>query len=87
MAKEFMLTTNDNPFDPFEQFDSWFMFDVEKGYYSCSKLARLLDEHGISLFDGLSQQEIENATEQIIDNFVKHDFTDTFIKATHTTED
>ena len=27
-----MLTTVDNPFDPFEQFTSWFMFDEEKGY-------------------------------------------------------
>ena len=26
------LTTFDNPFDPFEQFNSWFMFDCEKGY-------------------------------------------------------
>ena len=27
-----MLTTFDNPFDPFEQFTSWFLFDTEKGY-------------------------------------------------------
>ena len=29
-----MLTTIDNPFDPIEQFTSWFMFDNEKGYNS-----------------------------------------------------
>ena len=27
-----MLTTIDNPFDPFEQFTSWMLFDKEKGY-------------------------------------------------------
>ena len=80
MVYDCMLTTVDNPFDPFEQFDSWFMFDVEKGYYSCSKLARTLDRMGISVFEGLSQQEIDNATEAAIDEIIKYDFTDTFIK-------
>ena len=36
-----MLTTVDNPFDPFEQFTSWFMFDEEKGYHTCSYLGRI----------------------------------------------
>ena len=35
------LTTNDNPFDPFDQFDSWFMFDVDNGYNSCAFLDRV----------------------------------------------
>ena len=39
--KEVMLTTFDNPFDPFEQFDEWEAFDEEKGYRSCSLLARI----------------------------------------------
>lgn len=39
--KDVMLTTIDNPYNPFTQFDEWFMFDVEKGYNTCSYLARL----------------------------------------------
>lgn len=30
----FALTTFDNPYDPFEQFTQWFMFDEEKGYHT-----------------------------------------------------
>lgn len=36
-----MLTTVDNPFDPNKQFDEWFSFDEQKGYHSCSYLARV----------------------------------------------
>lgn len=29
---EYMLTTIDNPFDPFTEFDQWFAFDARSGY-------------------------------------------------------
>ena len=35
-----MLTTVDNPFDPFTQFDEWFNWDAQAGYYTCGLLAR-----------------------------------------------
>ena len=40
MAK-FLVTTTDNPFNPFTQFDEWYTFDTEKGYNTCSYLARV----------------------------------------------
>ena len=87
MAYEYMLTTVDNPFDPFEQFDPWFAFDVEKGYDTCSKIARTLDRLGISPFEGLSQQELDNATDKAIDEIIKYDFTDTYKKVKRTVTD
>lgn len=75
--KDCMLSTNDNPFDPFEQFEEWFMFDVEKGYYSCSRLARIA-----KLSDEMSQKEIDEETERAIDEIIKYDFTNKYIKVT-----
>ena len=36
-----MLTTFDNPYNPFTHFDQWFMFDTEKGYNTCAYLGRI----------------------------------------------
>ena len=36
-----MLTTIDNPFNPFTQWDEWKSFDEDKGYFTCSYLARI----------------------------------------------
>ncbi len=77
MANECMLTTFDNPYDPFEQFTDWLMFDKGKGYDSCERLAR------IAVFsDDMSQKEIDEETERAIDEIVKYDFTNTYKKFT-----
>lgn len=41
LLPEFMLTTIDNPFNPFTDFDSWYEFDESKGYQTCGLLARV----------------------------------------------
>ena len=59
------LTTNDNPFDPFDQFDSWFMYDIDNGYNSCAFLDRVARTSD-SLSDGENEAEIERAIDEII---------------------
>lgn len=40
--KDVMLTTVDNPYDPFTQFGSWYKYDMTAGYDTCGTLARLM---------------------------------------------
>ena len=44
-----MLTTEDNPFDPFSEFDEWFSFDVDKGYNTCAYLARVVEVNALDV--------------------------------------
>lgn len=76
MENEFMLTTFDNPYDPFEQFTLWFLFDVEKGYNSCSRLARIAN-----IEDDMSDKEKDVEMERAIDEIIEHDFLNVFKKA------
>ena len=69
------LTTVDNPFDPFEQFSSWLMFDKEKGYNSCERLARIAE-----LTDDMTQKEENEEIERAIDEIIKYDFLDIYKK-------
>ena len=75
MEKKCMLTTFDNPYDPFEQFTLWFLFDVEKGYNTCERLARVAN-----IPEGLSEKETEVATNKAIDDMIKYDFLNIYKK-------
>lgn len=77
MSIECRLTTVDNPFDPFDEFTSWFLFDVEKGYNCCGMLARIAN-----FADDLTEKETATETERAIDEIIKYDFTDTYKKVT-----
>lgn len=72
---ECMLTTFDNPYDPFEQFDQWFLFDVEKGYDSCAYLARIA-----RTANAFSDEENAHEIERAIDEIIKYDFLNIYKK-------
>lgn len=77
-----MLTTFDNPFDPFEQFTSWFMFDVEKGYNSCAYLGRIAKTS-----EQFSEEENKEEIEKAIDEIIKYDFMNIYKKVTNNKTD
>jgi hypothetical protein len=61
-----MLTTIDNPFNPFTQFDEWYAYDESKGYHTCAYLARITKSS-----DELSQADEDLAIESAINEIVK----------------
>lgn len=64
---DYMLTTVDNPFNPFTDFDHWISFDSFNRYNTCGLLDRLTitsDE----LFDELQSIDIETGMNEIISN-------------------
>jgi len=75
MVRRCALTTVDNPFNPFEQFTSWFLFDEEKGYHSSAYLGRIARTS-----DQLSDEENNQEIERAIDEIIKYDFTNIYRK-------
>lgn len=66
MAEESMLTTIDNPYNPFTQFEEWQAYDIQKGYNTCNFLARIADTSY-----NLSPDEEAEVIEAAIDEIVK----------------
>ena len=75
METQVAITTFDNPYDPFKEFESWFMFDVEKGYNTCSYLAQNENKK-----DSMSEQEANAEVERAIDEIIKYDFMNMYKK-------
>lgn len=82
MDAEVMLTTFDNPFDPFDDFVHWFMFDIQKGYNTCSYLARVAKSS-----EEFSTIEDKEETEKAIDKIINHDFLNIYTKVTRKVAD
>lgn len=75
MSRTCMLSTHDNPFNPFKDFDSWWSYDTEMGYNSCGRMMRMAN-----LRPDMSPTEEDLEVERAIDEIIKLDFTDTYIK-------
>lgn len=73
--KQVMLTTVDNPFDPFTEFDQWYTWDTSAGYCSSAYLARV-----VRTSDELSEADQMSDIETAIDAIVENDVLDVFIK-------
>ena len=77
---EYMLTTVDNPFDPFTQFKEWLSFDTSAGYHTSSFLARL-----VQTSDDLSDADQQVAIQDAIDEIVRENVLGIYKKVSRTT--
>lgn len=64
----FAITTIDNPYDPIDDFDSWYQFDMSKNYNSCALLDRLA-----LTSDQFTDEENQREIERAIDEIIKYD--------------
>lgn len=73
------ITTVDNPYDPFTQFDEWLLYDKAKNYNSCEKLARIAKTS-----DQFSDYRNQQAIEEAIDRIIALDFLNIYKKVKKT---
>lgn len=65
MLDNLMLTTLDNPYNPFTEFDAWLSFDIAMGYNTCGYIARIAkSSHELSEVD--EAKAIDDAMNEII---------------------
>lgn len=64
--REVMITTDDNPFDPFTQFDEWYTEDMTRGYNTCGILAAIS-----STSPALSEQTNTDLVEFAMDEMIR----------------
>jgi len=62
----YMLTTVDNPYDPFTQWDEWYEWDLSAGYHTPGLLARIAH-----IPDELPEADQHLAVQQAIDEVIR----------------
>lgn len=63
---DYMLTTTDNPYNPFTHFEDWYKFDMINGYNTCGYLANscfISDKFG----DAVNDEETYRAMNEIVE--------------------
>lgn len=72
-----LLTTVDNPFDPFTQFDEWLAYDTREGWHTLSYLARVVHSS-----HELSDEDQRIAFERAIEDIIKNDEFGVYVRVT-----
>lgn len=65
MSDEYFITTKDNPFDYFVQFDEWLNYDRAMGYYTLELIGRTVHT-SIELSEEDQQKDFDLAIEKIL---------------------
>lgn len=84
------LTTFDNPYDPFTQFDAWYNFDINREYTHRDEMyvncCSILDRYS-TITDNMSEAEVNAAIESAIDDVIKYDVNNVYKKIKREIED
>lgn len=69
MPEEIWITTYDNPFDPFTQWDQWYDWDVKR-YDTCGELDRLSAKYE----ENLTEEESDAITRLAMKDLYEREF-------------
>ena len=67
-TKDYLLTTIDNPYNPWTNWDQWYDYDQRMDYCTCSYLARVM-----SVTDAMTDVELDREYEFAMDEIIKYD--------------
>ena len=81
MDEEFLLSTKDNPYNPFTQWNEWYSFDEHQGYHTSGLLARI-----IVTSSDLSEADQRLADAEAVDSIIENINSDFYVKVTRPVE-
>lgn len=81
-TKDYMLSTVDNPYNPFTEFEQWYEVDRELGHHTLALLARVTRTS-----DELSELDQSQAIDQGIATILAEDFAEIYIKVAEPSAD
>lgn len=65
IENDYMVTTYDNPYDPFTQFNLWFKYDMMLGYNCCGLLNETANVNEVQS-ESLNEKDILDAIDYIV---------------------
>lgn len=67
--KNMWLTTVDNPYNPFTQFDDWYDYDMMKGYNTCGLIMKYAPCSEENFTEKENTEQIQYACNRILDYY------------------
>lgn len=68
-TKSMWLTTVDNPFNPFLQWDDWYAYDMMMGYDTCGLIMRYAPCSEENFTEKENEEQIQYACNRILDYY------------------
>lgn len=71
----YLVTTTDNPYNPFTQWDAWYAWDEAAGYHTSGLMARLAHTSA-----DLPEPEQDAELQRVVDEIVRENVTGVYTK-------
>ncbi len=79
MLHEYWMTTIDNPYSYYDEFDKWYQYDMLQGYDTCGLIARIARTS-----EAFSDEENQKLINKAIDDWIEADPLHLYIRISNT---